>query len=148
MGRRSANTRCGLEARSCPRCPRSRRCGFPRTIMMSLVPRLSTECASEVVDFKTKFVWRSTSFFLLFVLWTVCVVCLYAMYFRSSLSLCVALEDHLRVLIASFVFRLDLRLCLSSRFGVDALWRWLTTILVHLFCFCVSIHWVLCLILN
>jgi len=71
--------------------------------MMSLVPRLSTRCASEVVDFKTEFVWRST-YFLLFLLWTVCVVCLYAMYFRSSLSLCVALEDHLRVLIASFVF--------------------------------------------
>merc|ERR1711902_322181 len=98
-------------------------------------------------DFKTEFVWWSTSFFT-FLLWTVCVVCLYAMYFRSSLSLCVALEDHIRVLTASFVFRLDLRLCSSSRFGVDALWRWLTTILVRSFAFVCRYIGVLCLILN
>merc|ERR1712173_521745 len=36
-----------IGAASCPRCPRSRKCGFLKTIMMNRDHKLCTECASD-----------------------------------------------------------------------------------------------------
>merc|ERR1712083_589003 len=84
MGRGS--TLCGLEDPSCPRSPRFRRCGSPRTNMMSLVLKLSTECASEVM--MLRILMRSIFCFFWFLLRTAWVVCLYAMYCRSPQFVC------------------------------------------------------------
>merc|ERR1712083_1036487 len=43
--RRSASTRCGSEAPSCPRCPRSRRCGSRRRSTTRAGPPSCTESA-------------------------------------------------------------------------------------------------------
>merc|ERR1739842_75180 len=48
--RRRGSTLSGSEAPSCPRCPRSRRCGLRRRSTMSLGPPSCTESAPEHVD--------------------------------------------------------------------------------------------------
>merc|ERR1711879_174172 len=42
-----ASIKVKVEAPSCPRCPRSRKCGFRKTIMMNRDHKLCTECASD-----------------------------------------------------------------------------------------------------
>merc|ERR1712228_878151 len=69
----------------CPRSPPSRRCGSPRANMMSLVPRLSTECASEV---KMLRILMRSIFYFWFLLRTPWIVCLYAMHCRSPQFVC------------------------------------------------------------
>merc|ERR550525_2226032 len=103
---------------------------------MNLDHRLYTGCASEVADYfrylRDVFLMRSISF--LFDFYLDGMDCVFVRNVLPFYSFMCALEDYIWVLTAPNVSRLDLRLS-SLRFGVDALRRWLTTVLVYSFAF-------------